>query len=40
MKLTNSIPMHEGLALPIEGISGQVEFRGITFSYPSRPDQV
>lgn len=38
--LTPSIPLHGGKKIPFHSLMGDVEFRNVRFSYPSRSDQV
>lgn len=34
-----TIPVTGGVTMPVDAIHGQVEFRHVTFSYPTRPSQ-
>ena len=38
--LRPSIPLHGGLRLPIADLRGEIELKGVTFSYPSRSEQL
>ena len=38
--LRPSIPLHGGLKLPIVNLRGEIELKGVTFTYPSRSEQV
>lgn len=40
IQLVHNIPVSGGHVIPSNELTGKVEFRNITFSYPSRPDQV
>ncbi|XP_041379810.1 LOW QUALITY PROTEIN: mitochondrial potassium channel ATP-binding subunit-like [Gigantopelta aegis] len=40
IQLVHNIPVSDGHVIPSNELIGKVEFRNITFSYPSRPDQV
>ena len=40
IQLVHNIPISGGHVIPSNELTGKVEFRNITFSYPSRPDQV
>ena len=38
--LRPSIPLHGGLKLPIAHLRGEIELKGVTFTYPSRSEQL
>lgn len=38
--LTPSIPLHGGKKIPFHSLFGDVEFRNVQFSYPTRADQI
>ena len=40
MELPPGMPVRGGVVLPIRDIQGEVKFRDVTFSYPTRKEQV
>lgn len=37
--LVPQIPLSAGQRLPLSGLRGEINFRGVTFSYPNRSEQ-
>lgn len=40
INLKPEIPVKGGKIIPYHSLMGSVEFRNVTFAYPTRPDQV
>ena len=40
LSIKPTIPVTGGIQVPLENIHGEVDFKNITFSYPTRPTQV
>ena len=38
--LRPSIPIHSGLKLPLADLRGEIELKGVSFTYPSRAEQL
>ncbi|KAK9892136.1 hypothetical protein WA026_018335 [Henosepilachna vigintioctopunctata] len=40
MEMKPTIPLHGGLIIPDHKLKGNIEFRGVQFAYPARPEQI
>lgn len=40
VKLQPTIPLKGGKVIPYHSLMGNIEFKNVSFSYPTRPDQV